>query len=796
MKNDRIKFLLCTLFFVALAAITFRCVWPADMVFSASDLNIGRLAFKKNFLPEMLTGYFTANQVMGSSGSNLTLFNVILAVLPLTVFANLFYGLVLVAGSASMVWFLRLWNRSWLASVFGALIAFWINSIMLAHGGHAYKMEVLAFSVLSLCLIEKSVRAESVKKVVGFSILAGLTIGIMMIEQQDVALLAGLFVGSYTLFRLLQAHLKEPVKWGGVLAPISIVALLLAGNTLIGSYKHNIAGAAPMQQGPGGGDAKWNYITQWSMVPSEWPDLIASGWSGWSSNNPEGPYWGKLGQSAEWETSKQGFRNFKLTSVYFGIIPFLLGAFGFAEALKNRKNEAGKVILFWSIAGLIGFLLAFGKYSVLYKFFYQLPLVNNIRGPIKLFDNFQICMAIVSAYGLDQLLTGGKAGKLAKALWVFAVACGGFMLLAGLKLLAFPAVQKTAFTKMGFGNFADVMVQNMYNAWFHAALLALICSGLVFMVWKGLKQAKWVAALFVVVLAIDSLVLTSHYFEANNIAAMKKGNGLITYLKENQGNERTFFVDQSGIYNQWLASDGPFHGLNLFNIWQMPRMPVIYKEYLGKVGRNQIRLWELSAIKYVAAPEAIMQQLQQNPELAKQFKPVLNYQVPTAQGMRKDVLLEFTGSIPRFALFQNWETAPIDEHCEKLVSPNYNLRTTVLVDSASDVEAKSGTITFQPLEAKVTNREAVVEVQTQAPSILRFAQRYQGNWTVLVDGKPAPLLRVDYLSMGVQVPSGSHVIEFQCPKNTPKRAFIVAVFIVAIAGAVFLLKREAKLSET
>ena len=83
MKSDRIKFLLSVLFFVVLALITFRCTFGENMVFSASDLNIGRLAFKKNYLPESLTGYFTANQVMGSSGSHFILFNILMALLPL-----------------------------------------------------------------------------------------------------------------------------------------------------------------------------------------------------------------------------------------------------------------------------------------------------------------------------------------------------------------------------------------------------------------------------------------------------------------------------------------------------------------------------------------------------------------------------------------------------------------------------------------------------------------------------------------------------------------------------------------
>ena len=783
MKNDKTKFLLCTLFFVILAAITFRCVWPADHVFSASDMNIGRLALKKNGLPEMLSGYFTGNQILGSSYHVVSLFHVLLSFSPLIAFANTFYGVVLVVGSMSMVWFLRLWGRSWLASVFGALVAFWFNSIMLATGGHAYKAEVLVFSVLGLCFVEKAIRAESIRKGTGFSVIAGLTVGIMMIEQQDVALLAGLYVGCYTLFRLVQAHGKAASRWLSVLFPIGVVAMLLAGGMVAKSYKSNISGAAAVQ---GDGQEKWNFITQWSMVPDEWPDLVALGWSGWSSNNPKGPYWGKLGQSAEWESTKQGFRNFKLTSNYFGIIPFLLGAFGLSSAFRNRKNTEGAAILFWSVAGVMGLWLAFGKYSPLYKLFYQLPLVGNIRAPIKFLDNFQICLGIVAAYGLDRLLAGEKGDKAARFFWIAASVFGGLMLLAGLKLLAFPAAQTAEFTQMGFEAYTGTMLANMSNAWLHAALLALVASGLVFVVWKGMKSAKWVAVIFIVVLSVDSLMLTARYFKSSNIAELKKGNVVINYLKSNQGNERAFFVDPGGIYNQWLASDGPYHGLNIFNIWQMPRMPVEYKEFLGTVGRNQIRLWELSAIKHIAAPAGIMQQLSSNPELGKLFQPVLNYQVPTAQGMRPDVLLEFKGAIPRFALFHGWEVLPLEQHCERLVAPNHNPRATVLVDADAGLASAAG-VGFQPLEGVVTKKSASVEVQTQTQSIVRFSQRIQPGWTVRVDGQPAELLRVDYLCMGVSVPPGKHAVEFRCVDGSFQSIFALLVFAAALGGALVLL---------
>ena len=39
--------------------------------------------------------------------------------------------------------------------------------------------------------------------------------------------------------------------------------------------------------------------------------------------------------------------------------------------------------------------------------------------------------------------------------------------------------------------------------------------------------------------------------------------------------------------------------------------------------------------------------------------------------------------------------------------------------------------------------------------------RYDGNWRVLVDGRPAELLRCNFIMRGVYLPAGSHTVEFQ-----------------------------------
>ena len=775
MRRERLKWLCVFLFFGVLAAITFRCSWPADVVFSASDLNVGRLALKKQLLPELLVGQFWGNQLMGGSGYGLTLFHGLLALVPLELFADGIYGLILVLGSVSMVWFLRLWERSWLASVVGALIAFWLNSILLAASGHAYKMEVLAFSVLALALIEKAVRAASVRRLVGWSLLAGLTVGGMMMEQQDVALLAGLFVAPYAVLRSVQARLSGG-RWVGFFVPLALVALLFSGATVLKSYNSNIRQAASVQGDVG---AKWDYITQWSMVPDEWPDLIAPGWSGWHSGHSEVPYWGRIGQSAGFDETGEGFRNFRLDSSYMGILPFGFALLGCV--LGWRGTERG-FLLFWLIACVLALGLAFGKYSLLYRGFFELPLMSSIRAPIKLLDNAQVALGILSAFGVDGLLRLGMEKRIGLRLigliWlVLAVVLLG----VSVGVYLFPERWWSRFEVAGVGAFSDALLGVMVAGWRHAAVCALLgalATGLFY--WRR----AWLAgALLVLGLSVDSLLLTTKYFKADDVGAVRRGNPVINYLKEHQGADRSAFLDQGGIYNQWLGLDGPFHGLQLFNIWQMPRMPVEYELFLREVGRNQLRIWELAAVRHVCMPASVFRQLEEQSVLGEAFEPVLRYQVPTPQGMREDLVLRYERAIPRFALFENWIPVAREEQCGRLVNETHDPGLTVLVEPESGLVAQRGGARVKALEAEISKRWARVEVAHKLAGVVRFSQRYQPGWRVFVDGEEASLLRLDYLSMGVWVPAGVHTVEFRCVSGVMPALLSGGVLVGALVGA-------------
>jgi hypothetical protein len=69
-------------------------------------------------------------------------------------------------------------------------------------------------------------------------------------------------------------------------------------------------------------------------------------------------------------------------------------------------------------------------------------------------------------------------------------------------------------------------------------------------------------------------------------------------------------------------------------------------------------------------------------------------------------------------------------------------------------------------------------------SLLVLSDLHYPGWKVSVDGRDAPLERVDYLLRGVMVPAGTHRVEFRYEPASWRAGWIISVLaLLAVAGA-------------
>jgi hypothetical protein len=148
-------------------------------------------------------------------------------------------------------------------------------------------------------------------------------------------------------------------------------------------------------------------------------------------------------------------------------------------------------------------------------------------------------------------------------------------------------------------------------------------------------------------------------------------------------------------------------------------------------------------------------------------------------------LFEFTGALPRAKLFSNWQVSTNDDATLKtLADKNFDPQQTVLVSTplpvspASATNENSGTVEFKSYASK----DIVFDAKAGAPTVLLLNDKYDPNWSVTVDGKPAPLLRCNFIMRGVYLTPGAHTVEFQF--RMPHKPLYVT--LAAIGVGIFL----------
>lgn len=265
------------------------------------------------------------------------------------------------------------------------------------------------------------------------TILAGLCVGMNVIEAADIGAIFSVFVGSWVVAHAF-AQEGTFVQRAGRGALRFVLVAGFAGciatsaiTVLVGTAVKGVVGTAQDDQTKA---MRWSEATQWSLPKREFVSLFVPGFYGFRMDTPsqlpewqqkafaDGAYWGFVGRGPEWDsylasTDRKGgmpgnFLRYGMGSGYMGMLIWLAAAWAAVQSFrKNSFFSHGQKLLIWFWLGALVLAtgLMFGRHAPFYALFYKLPYVSTIRNPAKFMHVFSWAMIIVAGYGLHGLTT-------------------------------------------------------------------------------------------------------------------------------------------------------------------------------------------------------------------------------------------------------------------------------------------------------------------------------------------------------------------------------------------------------
>jgi len=507
--------------------------------------------------------------------------------------------------------------------------------------------------------------------------------------------------------------------------------------------------------------------------------------------------------------------------------------------LANRR-----LIWFWGATAFLALLFAWGRFAPFYQFLYALPYFSTIRNPAKFLHFFSFAMIILFAYGLDRLwatymsvpsavFTGvsdrvkswhARANSFDRR-WVrvcVLLLIGsilGWLIYASSQEAMIKYLQEVQFDE-GMGKaIAAFSVRQV--GWF--ILYFAASAGLVLLIVSGVlagPRAKLGGGLLLALVLLDLGRANLPWIIYWDYQEKYATNPIIEQLRQAPYEHRVAILpfrapQQFQLLDQMYRIEWAQHHFQYYNIQsldkvQMPRVPedlMAYETALQFDGSTNTmhrltRWWQLTNTRYVFGAVGFVEALNQefDPGL-RRFRAATQFNIVPKPGVVSPsrleeltatvapegqfALIEFTGALPRAKLYSNWQVLTNESAALQLISSrDFDPALQVVVSSATALPASvaSGTNGGRVDFVSYSPKRILLKCDAESTSVLLLNDRFDPNWKVLVDGKPEPLLKCNYIMRGVQVPSGSHQVEFRFEPEV--RGFYVSV---AALGAAVLL---------
>jgi hypothetical protein len=472
-----------------------------------------------------------------------------------------------------------------------------------------------------------------------------------------------------------------------------------------------------------------------------------------------------------------GRNRIHLHSEYLGAVVLMLAGLGLGAAARGDKRRG--FVWFWGGAFIVALLWAMGGTTPFFHLVYAIvPGTKYFRAPSTMMFVMAFAVAVFAALGVEQVAAGKVSVRYAVGWLVAAVVVA---------LLGATGALTNMAGSLAPDGMYDAAIANGPQIIF-GAVRSLVCvalgAGLIFAVATNRVKPLAGAYLFAVLVAADLWSVEKMYWNFSEPASKIFASDAITDLLAKQDQPARVFATpiqrtMAGYRDPSLTGDGlmphrirtltGYHGNELGR----------YATLVEQAGNPQV--WRLLNVQYLltnsgAAP---------SPEL----KPVLG---PVVNGVGDTLWLYQLGTRNPFA----WVApvivkGPDAAVLSTLLDPRFDITRAALFDTAAPVHAQqlSKLPDSTGIAVTATRYEPgriSVELSRPAPagSALVVSENFYPGWTALVDGKPAPIGRANYVLIGVELPAGARKVELAFASPAYERGKVITLFALLVAAAI------------
>ena len=710
------------------------------------------------------------------------------ALLPPWLFFTAYAPVMSTCALLAMAAFLRELDLSRPAALFGGIVYAWQGEILPfvfpGHYGYIATWPFFALAAWGALRFQRLGRWE-------YALVSGAGCGVMVGLQPDRGGIASLLIAALYLAPIW----RDRAAWRRQIKSLALctgAALLISLAAILALFQSYIVGVS--MGGKTSREETYKFDTQFSLGPEETLTYLVPGFFGWHSNSADDsvdvPYWGRIGQWPDWPKKHEGARNLNLAISTTGTVATLLalaGAFLLCggwlgpAGFTPRQLFFGRLLL---VLGGIALILAWGYHTPLYRLVFALPLMDKWRNPLKWLEITNFAVITLSAYGVQHLagLFEETSARLRRRSLIFLRAFAVLLLVGLAASFLFPVPLVRFLQSQGYEEvFIPLIIGNLQVAIFVAALMAGLSAVVVQLLWKPSRLRDWklenpwldrawhamleperlplTLALALGLLSVAQLGwVATQFIRPTTLALLTQTNPLVEELRSEGGTVRVSVDATNRMLNSLLQNQFNIGGISCLDISAASRLPDALNNFFHALKADPARLWFLAGVKNRVVPEAAFADLQSDPRIKANIDHVDGYLLEPGrtQNLPSHALIQFRDYLTKATFVPRAEILPLPAQMERLKDPNWNPRETVLLAATPEKPAASFGAT--PIQIVLHNDDAhFISLTVQAPSAgyVLINDAYDPDWEARVNGRPAPLLRADYIFRAVPVPIGA-----------------------------------------